>query len=163
MRGTFFLGLGLVLLLVWAGCGRKITASSTTEVKDSTYVKEVPRLVSYNVPPSKVMVKQFIKCDSTTNKPVPTKIIARNGRATEEIDIDSTGMLTGTASCDSLKALIEVKDKEIYRLRQEKKATTNVVTQFKTRSIDVFCRWFTCIAIIVAIAIIFNKLNKISP
>jgi hypothetical protein len=162
MRGIFLLGLGLVLL-VWVGCGRKITASSTTEVKDSTYIKEVPRLVSFTSPASKVMVKEFIKCDPRTNKPIPTKISGRNGQANEEIDIDSTGLLTGTAQCDSLKGVIEVKDKEIYHLRQQKETTTKVVTEFKTRSIDSFCRWFTGIGIVIAIALIFNKLKKISP
>lgn len=159
-----FWGLGLGLLLVVAGCGRKVTPSITTEVKDSTYVLEVPRLVTVDIPGRTVKVKEFIRCDSTTNKPIPIRLSASGKTgARQEVEIDSNGLLTATGGCDSLKAVVEARDKQIYRLRQEKTKQTIVVKEFITRPIDKACRVISMIVGGVLIGYTFFKLKKIFP
>lgn len=160
MRGIF-IGLGLVLLLVVAGCNRKIVSSTTTKVRDSLIVKEVPRIVTVTIPGDTVTVKEYIECDSITNKPKPKEFKSGNGRAKVSVMIADDGSLTATGGCDSLQRAIEVRDKIIEKFHSEEKNELKTVVEYKTRGIDKFCRWFTAISIILIVAYIFYRLNKI--
>lgn len=157
MRGIFLIVLGLVLLLVVAGCSRKAAPSTSVEITDSTITKEVPRIIEVHVPGDTVIIQEYIECDSLTNKPKPKKLSASHARAFVSVSIDSTGMLEASGGCDSLRKEIEVMDKEIFRLRHEKKTITAV--EYKTRGIDIFCRWFTGIAIVLLIIYVILKIK----
>lgn len=163
MRGISFMVLGLVLLMVVAGCARKVTSSSTSEVKDSTYVKETPRKFMIARPAIKVTETVQIECDSVTNKPIPTKLDSHSGGANVKVVIDGSGLLTAEGGCDSLRQVVELMDREIFHLRHEKKTETKVVPVYQIKGIDRFCRWFTGIAILVLMAFSFYKLNKLNP
>lgn len=158
-----YTGLGLVLLLVVVGCSRKAVPSITTEVRDSIIVKEVPRLVEVPVPGATVTVREYIECDSTTNKPKPKRIEGSNGRANVRTEIKADGSFESTGGCDSLLVLVEAMDTEIRHLHSEKSKEVQVVTEYKTRGIDTFCRWFTCIAVVLVILRGFYKLNQLNP
>jgi hypothetical protein len=161
---TFLLHHGLmVLLLVAVGCGRKITPSVTTEVTDSTYVREVPRFISVNVPGDTVEVLKYIECDSVTNKPKPFELTKKGDRSSVKILVKSNGELQATGICDSLMPIVTAMDKEIYRLRHEKKHTTELVIQYKTHPYDNFCHWWTALTILALVAFGFYKLNKLFP
>jgi hypothetical protein len=137
----------MVLLLMVVGCNRKGVPSTTTIVTDSTYVKEVPRYVEIKIPGDTVTVTEYIECDSATLKPKPVTIKAKNNRAALAVNIKATGELTATGSCDSLKDVIQVMDKEIFRLRHEKKHEVVEKTVYKTRGIDKFARLYTGITL----------------
>lgn len=119
----------ILSIVVLFGCSRKtVSTTSVTTVKDSTYVKEVPREVEIIIERDTVTVTEYIECDSVTNKPKPMKIKKSSTRASIDINISADGKLIATSECDSLNALIEVRDREIHRLTQkETKETTTTV------------------------------------
>jgi hypothetical protein len=161
MRGTI-IGLGLVLLLVVAGCSRKITSTTTSKVSDSLSVKIVPRFITVNVPGETVTVKEYIECDSLTNKPKPKEFKAATGRAKVTVSVKADGELIATGGCDSLKLQLEARDSIIYHLRREEKETVREKVVYETRPIDKFCRPFTGIALLLITGFIFYKLNKLN-
>jgi hypothetical protein len=153
----FFLLIGLGLVV--AGCGRKVVPSTSVAVRDSIVIKEVPRLVEVKLPGETVKVVEYLECDSLSNKPKPKKIHATSDRARVSVAVNNKGILTATGGCDSLREVITLMDREIFRMRHEKKEKVKVVTEYKTRFIDKVCRWFTGIATIVMIVVVFFKLS----
>lgn len=153
----------MVLLLVVVACGRKTVPSITTEVRDSIIIKEVPRLVEVPVPGAIVTVNEFIECDSNTNKPIPKRIEANSGKARASLDVRADGSTILTGGCDSLLVLVNAMDKEIRHLHSEKTKEVRPVPVYKTRSVDIFCRWFTCIVGVLVIGLFFRKLNQLNP
>lgn len=138
MRSIFFIVVGLLMIMVGVGCSRR-TVPSTTTVKDSLIVKEVPRLVEVKVPGDTVTVTDYIECDSTTNKPKPKNIRASNGKAHVSVAVADDGKLTAFGGCDSLKAVISALDREVYHLRYEHK--TEPVIIYRVHWYDKVCRW----------------------
>ena len=158
MRGTSII-LFSALLLMLCACSKQVTTSSTSEVSDSTYVREVPRLVEVFIPGDTVTLTQWIECDSATNKPKPSYAEASEGKAFLKVKVDKTGKLTASGGCDSLKRLVKTMDKEIFRLRHEKKFVTKTVTkiEYRTRWYDKAARVFSILVIIALI--IYLKLK----
>lgn len=130
------------------GCSKKIATSTTLEVTDSTYVKEVPRFVEVKVPGDTITLTEYIECDSVTNKPKPAEFKASGSRAYVSAKVKANGELTVTGGCDSLKHVVELMDKEIFRLRHEKKEVVKVVTVFKAAWYDIAARWVSVLTII---------------
>lgn len=141
------------------GCSRK-TSSSTTEVLDSLSVREVPRFIPVPIPGDTVEIERLIECDSTTNKPKPFIETKKSGRSTVTNKLDESGRLITRGSCDSLQLLVEAKDREIYRLRREKKTDE---TEYKKTGFDKFTNWWFAITAILAGGWIFYKLKHIFP
>lgn len=154
-RGIHFLGYGLVvLLIVTVGCGRKIMPSVTTEVKDSIVIKEVPRYIFVDVPGDTVKVPPIvIECDPTTNKPKPFKTAGKSGRASASATLNDKGELIIVTACDSLHKVVQVMDKELYHYRHESKSEIKPVIEYKTRKIDIICRWIS--GAVVAVFFVF--------
>lgn len=158
-RGLLQLFAGMmVLLLVVAGCGRKVVPSTTTEVSDSVLVKEVPRFITVTTPADTVLIERLIECDSVTNKPKPFNVKRKSRQARLIVNVDTTGKLTTTGICDSLQKVIEAKDKEIYHLRKEK--MTIRIPVYTTSDFDIFCRWWFATTAIILIVTIFLKLKN---
>lgn len=149
---------GMVLLLVVDGCSRKGVPSTTTEVSDSVLVKEVTRFIPVVIPGETVNLTGLIECDSVTNKPKPFagRAEGKHG-ALVAVTIDHSGQLNATGGFDSLKKVVEAKDKEIYRLRTEK--TKTVVPVYRRTDFDTFCRWYFASTATIVIVIIFLKLK----
>jgi hypothetical protein len=162
MRGANLIGLGLwLLLLVASGCSRKITSGVTTIVRDSLIVKEVPRIVEKFIPGQTVFVKEYIECDSTTNKPKPKNISASNGKAKVTVSVKADGTLTASGGCDSLKALIEVRDKEIEHIRSTNTTKDNIRYEHEPYWFDIAARWISSIVILaIAALLIYYKTFK---
>lgn len=131
----------MVLLSVAVACNQKIAPSVTTEVKDTTFTKETSRVIDVKVPGYYLGVKKVIECDSNTNKPKPFIIEKKEQHAALSVHVTDQGQLSVDAGCDSLTLQIEARDKEITRLRTEKTKETVIVTQYKTRQIDIVSRW----------------------
>jgi hypothetical protein len=153
----------MVLLLVVDGCSRKGMSSTTTEVSDSVRVKEVPRFISVVIPGRNVTLRGLIECDPVANKPKPFEGKNESDKsggfsANVGVKIDSDGQLVATGGCDSLKKEIEVRDKEIYRLRREK--TREEIPVYVTSDFDNFCRWWFASTAVIAIVTIFHKLKN---
>jgi len=166
MRSTiyFFFSAMMVLLIVVCGCSRKgHTTATTTEVTDSTHTKEIVRYVEVMIPGETVTIEKLIECDSVTNKPRPFTIEKNSGRAGLTLIVDSSGRLTGTGECDSLKRLVEARDKEILRLKSKTKTEVKTETVYKTRGIDKFCRVFTAVVLFILIGYVFYKLKFFQP
>jgi len=161
MRGIFFIVFGLGLLLMVSGCSPKVATGTTSEVTDSTTTRYVPRIDTLYLPGEKVTLPPvYIECDSITNKPIPKKISGSNGRAHVGVVIDATGKLTATGSCDELKKIVQLMDKEIYRLRHEKKIIVPPpVIVYKTHWYDVPSRFISIITLIVLVVYIYFKIK----
>ncbi|MFD0997685.1 hypothetical protein ACFQ21_00135 [Ohtaekwangia kribbensis] len=156
IRVTSFFAVLMVFLLVAVGCSRK-TTSSVTETLDSTHVKEVPRLLPISVPGAAVIIKNKIECDPATNKPKPFTREKKSGHSTLKEKMDTDGNLTTECRCDSLELKVQVMDREIFRLRQKTVTKTVIVTEYKTRKIDIVCRWFSGIVLLIIVGRIALK------
>lgn len=162
-RGLFFF-IGFTILVVVAGCSRKTVAPSITKtvVKDSIITREVPRIVEVVVPGETVTVTKYIECDSVTNKPKPIelKVKTANSKASVSVKVDSTGLMTATGGCDSLKLALQAMDRELFHYKHEKTEIKEPQVIYKTRSIDIFCRWFSAIVLVLLGIIIFHKIRN---
>jgi len=147
----------LLTLIAFTSCSKKVITS--THVKDSTHIELKPRIVMKDIPAATVSTTRIIDCDEVTNKPKPMKFKAKSKSANVEGEIKADGTLEVTGGCDSLQVAVEVMDKEITRLREEK--TTEVKIEYKTRRIDIFCRWFTVGSILVLLGVIVLKFKGI--
>jgi hypothetical protein len=159
-RGLLLIGLTISLVV---GCGRKVVPSTTTEVRDSLIIKEIPKIIEVPVPGETVTVTEYIECDSITNKPKPKKFTATNGRANVNVNIDAEGKATASGGCDSLTAKIQVLEREVSHFRKESMKEVIPIIEFKTRKIDTFCRWFTGIGLFIFGVLAFIKIKKFIP
>lgn len=150
----------LLLVLLLSSCSPKVI-TTTSEVKDSVRVEYVPREVLVQLPGDTVQVVQWIECDSTTNKPKPFTVKAKSSRSKLNLKVNSSGELTATASCDSLQQIVNVLDKEVFRLRHESSKNVEVVTQYKTRRIDIICRWYAGLSVLMLILFVVLKFYRI--
>jgi len=149
---NFFSSAGLmVLLLVAVGCSRKTVPSVITEVTDSTYVKEIPRNVAVTAPADSTENTLNVGTAGNISWPVEEDLwyqeeTTKSGRATLKMKSEK-GKVTAKCYCDSLSKTVQVMDKEIFRLKHEKKQETIVQTEYKTRRIDIACRWISGIVV----------------
>jgi hypothetical protein len=163
-RGLVFSLIGFLVLVVVAGCSSRVAPSISTkvEVRDSIVYQEVPRIVEVKVPGEKVTITKYIECDSVTNKPKPVEIKVKSAKskASVSVKVDSTGLMTATGGCDSLKLALEVMDKELFHYKHEKSDTKEVKPQiiYKTLTIDIFCRWFSAIVLVVLGIVFYDKI-----
>jgi hypothetical protein len=147
----------LLLILIWlSSCSRRvITQTVEHTIIDSVYVTLTPRDTTIYIPGDTVSITTFIECDSVTNKPKALSQHARSGRLSSSVSIMPDGRLSVRAQCDSLEQIISVLDKEIFRLRQEKK-TINVVTEKKTSRLRVWANniaWTLAVIFMLMIAV----------
>jgi hypothetical protein len=149
----------LLLILIWlSSCSRRvITQTVEHTIIDSVYVTLKPRDTTIYIPGDTVRITDIIECDSITNKPKPINISSRSGRAQAQVQITADGRLNILAHCDSLEQVITVMDKEIFRLRQEKR-TINVVTEKKPSKLRVWANNIAWTLAIIFLAIILIRL-----
>lgn len=168
MRGIFIAMFGLMILVVVAGCSSRVVPSTSTSetktiVKDSIVVKEVPRIDTVHIPGEKIVVTEYIECDSVTNKPKAKSIKAQGTRTNLSVVLRTDGSMVATAGCDSLQAVVTAMDKEIFHLKHESKTSNKEVVKtqliYRTRKIDIFCRWFTGLALSFLLIVIIYKLK----
>lgn len=156
MRFTWILIFGVI---VFTSCTKRVI-STNSSVTDSTIIKEVVRFDTLRIKGDTVRITERIECDSITNKPKPFRIRERSGRATALVEVNQAGELTVEAACDSLEKVIQLLDREIFRLRQEKKVVTIIETPSKFKQwIDYTSR---ILAVLFLLYIGFNVIkNKV--
>ncbi|NOS94540.1 MAG: hypothetical protein HOP30_21725 [Cyclobacteriaceae bacterium] len=165
MRGLVF-SIGFLILVVVAGCSRKVAPSSSTEVtskKDSIVYKEVIKEVEVPVPGETVTLTKYIECDSVTNKPKPFHFAVKSGKAKADVVIDEKGEMNVVAGCDSTLAKVAVLEKQIERYQKESKSKSETIPEFKTRRVDIFCRWWTSATLFLLLAVFIYKLKFKNP
>lgn len=150
--------LALVALIITAMSSCSPRVISSQEVTDTTHVEVKERIVEVPVPGETVYITDWIECDTTTNKPKPIEIKAKGRKAKAHVIIKSTGELKVSGGCDSLQEKVTVMDKEIFRLRQEKKVI--VQTEFKVHKIDIINRWIVGCLLLYIIGRIVLKFWK---
>jgi hypothetical protein len=155
MKKIFFFAFSLCFFLIaglLVSCGRKVTAPAATikeTQKDSVNVTVKDRDVPFFIEGEKVYDTIYVRCDSVTNKPIPVKIKSKNGRAFNETSIDKNGKLTTVGGCDSLTALIKAKDSLLYHFKSFTHEEVKPQIIYKTRTIDIWCRWLAVAFIIL--------------
>lgn len=154
MRLLFLLVVGIVVM----ACSQK-TAVSSTEVTDSTVTRYVTRIDTVIIPGEKVTLKEYIECDTVTNKPKPFQAKAKKGKAYVSVKIEPTGELTAQGGCDSLTQVIKAMDKEIYRLRHEKKFEVKVEKEYINHWYDPPARFISLLTIVVVAGYVVIKLK----
>jgi hypothetical protein len=139
----------IILISIASACSRK-TITTTTEVRDSIVVKETVRYDTVTIPADTVRIEHQIECDPVTLKPVPAVLKKNSGRVSSSVTISSTGVLTVDSKCDSLQHIIRIMDREIFRLRHEKK------TVYIDKKPSAFKRWLdNIIYTLVAVVVLF--------
>lgn len=153
----------LIAIIVLAGCSSKTAPSQTELVKDSTVVKYVPRVDTVRLPGEKVTLTEYIECDEVTRKPKPINTERRKGRALVKVKIDTQGKLTATGGCDSLKQVVELMDKEIFRLRHEKKTEVSIVKEYINHWYDPPARIIALVTILFTAGYVIVKIKTLNP
>lgn len=148
MRYALFL-----ILIALGACSKRISPTSVSSTSDSTVTTYTPREIKFKLEAAEVNFVKHIECDPIRKTVVPFEETRTKGRAKVKVQVNSKGDLTVTANCDSLEQVIHAMDKEIFRLRTEKKEIT--VPVYMTRKIDIYCRWIAGSSILLfALAII---------
>lgn len=134
--------ISMVLVIALASCGKKIVPNVTKDktITDSTVVTIETRVDTLKIKGDTVYLDKLIDCGDK-GKLKPFVVQARSGRESLRIQVDKNGRLTATAICDSLWRLIEIKDREIYRLRKESSSRIESTPVYLTRKIDIICRY----------------------
>ncbi len=159
MMRLFYTGL-VVLMLMVAGCSRKTSTTTSTFVKDSVHVEYVDRDVEVKLPGDTVYLPGHIECDPVTDKPKPSSGKKKSGRLTLDYHLDAKGKINITCAEDSLKTIIKAQDKLIFQLRHSETKKTEVIEVYKTRRIDIICRWIAAILLVVVLIKIYLKFIK---
>lgn len=160
------------LLLLVVGCSRKVAPSITIVEKDSVASKITPRNVAVTLPGDSVTVEglievEKIKGDSLHEKTKPLFKTehwkAKSKTASVDVKVDAKGKITAKANCDSLTTVVQAMDKELFHYRKESKKEVEVREVYKTRQIDIVCRWITGITLLLFIGILAGKYLKFNP
>ncbi len=155
----------IAITLTSLACSKRVVPDSsivTNNTSDSTVVTNVIRADTVYIKGDTVRVTERIDCDKVTNKPVESTIHAKSGRSSIAVTIGKDGKLTATAVCDSLMEVVQVMDKEIFRLRHEAKLEVRTPpTQYITRKIDIICRYVAGGLLLLLIGFVAAKLTKI--
>lgn len=147
-----------ILILSLSACSKKIS-TTTSSVRDSTVIREIIKHDTVHVKADTITIKQMIECDSVTNKPKPFKIKEHSGRAKATVEVKTNGELTVIASCDSLELVVQTMDREIFRLRHEKKETTILKQPSKFKIWIDYTAYF--LSILLILYIVFKVVKKI--
>jgi hypothetical protein len=156
LLSVFCVSLLVVSCLV--GCKQPPAATITEHRKDSIDTRIVYRDVPVPVPGEKVVVTEYIKCDSVTNKPLPVTIVGKGKKAFTKTTIDKDGKLESTGGCDSLTAVIQAKDSVISRYSEYTRKEVKPTIIYRTRTID----WWARIVAIVAILYTGYRLRTVA-
>jgi hypothetical protein len=143
----WLIGSLLVIITLSTACNRRLQQS--TQTYDSTSVKETIRWQVVEVPGDSIPFEVRIECDSVTNKPLPIRYKQGSKRAAVNLKLDTLGVLTGISYCDSLQLQVEIKDREISRLKSEK-TVVEVPVQY-TAWYDLVARYLALLFIVVMV------------
>lgn len=157
---TFLLALLIVVLVLLLSRCRPATVITNTD-RDSTVIVERLRVDTLHIAGDTIRLAGVqIKCDSLTNLPKPLDFRRQSGRARLGLTIGATGILTAESTCDSLQRIVEIRDKEVYRLRS-RLSTVVKPPVFRTRTIDYFCRCFTVVVVLLIAGAIYLRIRRV--
>lgn len=160
--------------LVLSGCKAAAPATAVMEKSDSTTVSSDSTWFTIEnvtdtiyLPGDSIPFVAIVKCDSVTNQPkdIEAVVEGQNGRLMISL---KKGILKVLSERDSLKHLIETKNKVIHHLEEKvitlsnEKQTTNTVVEYRTHWYDMAARWLACISIISCLfyLIIITRIRK---
>lgn len=134
----------IIFAIVASSCkhGKIVSDISTSKVRDSVNVTKTQKKDSIvYVKGDSVKIVQYIECDDKTNMPIPSTHTAKKGNTLLKSSIDKNGKQTIVSQCDSIR---EVNKELLVTIsRQHSEVKDRVVTKevYKTRTIDIICRW----------------------
>ena len=106
----------LAPLLLLLAC-RTVPPQVTSDTMDSTMVEVRERVDTLWRAGEVVEIPVYIKCDSTTNKPIPFKIKKAGKNVSTSANLDKKGLLTVKCKEDSLMMVTKHLDSIVFRLR----------------------------------------------
>lgn len=145
-KGPLMLALLGILALAAISCTKPLTSKTHTSTLDSTWSTEKIRLVTVGIPLEKTTLSLQVDCDPATGKPKPFSQTASGKRASVQATMSGQGKLLIAGLCDSLQTQIEVKDREIHRLKQSNTQTQTTIPVQYTAWYDIACRWLVILA-----------------
>lgn len=149
------LAASMYFALFLASC-RKPASKSSTEKVDSTYYKETVRIDTVFQPGE--IVPFEIPCPKDKNS-LQKSFTFKGKKATVRAAVGSDNVVRGVADCPDLRALVASRDKEIFRLKSEKKDTVSVIEKYETSWYDKVCRSIAGITVLyILIQILKRKL-----
>lgn len=154
VRARFFIVV-MVGLLMFALGGCKRPPVRNEYRSDSTHVQELVRIDTVQLQGDSILVEVPIECDSLTNQPKPVKY--RFNSSLSSLTVTGSGILSINSIRRPQRLLFPGKDRIEYRDKGVEKEV--VVTEYITRRIDIFCRWFTGIALLLTLLYIIYKLK----
>lgn len=148
--------IALLLVVGLLSCSKKIvTTTSSSEILDSTFMTETTQYDTIFVAGDTVILKEWVECDSVTNKPKPFKAKAKSGRASITLEVTDRGTLKVEGVCDSLQRLVETKDREIFRLRKETSNKSTTITKQPSKLkvwFDISCQLLAGLFVLLLLA-----------
>ena len=147
----------ICIIFSWA-CARKPLQNTSEAIRtDSLVSRLVERLDTVYLPGDSVTFIEYLDCDTATNKPKPVVIEGRSNQARVSVAIGTGGRAKITCLCDSLREVVKIYDKELFRLRHESKATVKTVVEYRTRKIDIIGRWVLMVLLVLMILYLGKK------
>ena len=144
-----FFGMTGLFMLMLAGCKSSQPAQHDTIIRDSISYVERYHTDTVSIPGDTLTLTAWIECDSITNKPKPVNSRSGSSRGSASITIDANGRLQADVILNLYKAQVQRLTKELYRAQQEKELIIEVKTEYKTRRIDIFCRWVAGFSLLI--------------
>lgn len=144
--------LALVVLMSSCATQKRCNEKYPPQVSDSTYTKDsivfVPDTII--VPGETVVITDTIPCPDV----VYHKEVKKN-HSTAIVDINK-GKLTVECKTDSLEKII-IKQNHIIETNRNRKEVSKPVIEYRTRFIDMLCRWIAGIAVGALLILIARK------
>ena len=150
----------MLFVLVLASCKCNQVTQRDTTTRDSISYVERFHTDTVSIPGDTITLTAWIECDSITNKPKPVTGRSGSSRGSATVTVDSSGKLMANVILNQYKAQVQRLSKELFRARQEREVVVEVRTKYKTRTIDIYCRWFTGISLLVGILWVLWQIYK---
>ena len=149
----------ICIVFSWACARKPLQNTSDATRTDSLVSRLVERLDTVYLPGDSVTFIEYLDCDTATNKPKPVIIEGRSNQARVSVAIGTGGQAKITCLCDSLREVVKVYDKELFRLRHESKVTVKTVVEYRTRQIDIVGRWVLVVLLVLVLLYLGKKIG----
>lgn len=156
MNKLIWFWVGFVLFL--AGCKSNQPVQHDTTTRDSISYVERYHTDTVSIPGDTITLTAWIECDSITNKPKAVNGRSGSKRGSVSFSVDENGQLKADVILNKYMAEVQRLTKELYRAQQQKELIVEVRTEYKTRRIDIFCRWVTGLGLLTAALYILKKI-----
>ena len=152
----------LIMIVLLAGCSKKITPSVHSSQKDSVHVTErwTFRDTVVSTPVDSASIMAMVKCPTDGTSVKLQKVTARGNHAKVRVEIVD-GMLKADCECDSVKFKLKVAEieRDYFATKSNERSEVKVVPEKFIPMWVKILAWIGAGAIIVTVIYLFFKIK----